>query len=692
MKHLPMYGQTHGNRSPVTCEFKCGSACAFPPSNHSTEPSFREVVSARLSRRKLLLGGGALAAGAVLPALVPAGGAAKPVGQPSKGLPFTAIAPVSETTDDVVVPDGYEWFPIIRWGDPLFHTSPPFNPAVPDAEAQEEQFGYNNDYLDILVTDRRGRRALLCCNHEFVNRGIMFPVRAGAAELELLRALMAAVGFSVVELERSGQGRRWHYIRGGRLNRRITATTAFQLTGAAAGSSLLRTTADPTGTRVLGTFNNCSGGTTPWGTILSGEENFHNYFRADTPTTSPLYAQRRRYGFNLTRLSSTYLWERADPRFNASAAITAPNTDYVNEPNRFGYIVEIDPYDPSSTPRKHTALGRFKHEGANVRVDAAGRVAAYMGDDERFEYLYKFVAGRRFQSGKSRSARAHNLELLTEGDLYVAKFSGEDRADNANLGAGTWIPLVSNGASTVPGMSVADVLVFTRMAADAVQATRMDRPEDVQPHPRTGKVYAACTNNVQRGVLESMPGADAANPRPDLDANGQPLPGGNKHGHVIEITEDEDRVDATTFGWKLLLVCGPPGEAGNYFAGYDGPVSPISCPDNLAFDSEGNLWISTDGMQGIAYCDALFKVPLAGDDRGRVQQFLATPINSETTGPVIHDRDGSVFVAVQHPGDEGSFVAQQSYFPDYLDRRTARPGDWLGPRPSVIQVVRSRPT
>ena len=691
MQHLPMEGLTHGNRSPVTCELKCGSACAYPPSNPSTEPSFRDVVGLRLSRRTLLLGSGALAAGAVLPALVPTAGEASAAGRTrSGGLPFTAIEPVPAATDDLVVPEGYEWFPIIRWGDPLFHTSPPFDPAVPDAEAQEEQFGYNNDYLDILVTDRRGRHALLCCNHEFVNRAIMFPPRTGAAELELLRALMAAVGFSVVELERSGKGRRWRYIRGARLNRRITATTPFLLTGAAAGDPLLQTGADPTGTRVLGTFNNCSGGTTPWGTILSGEENFHNYFQsnfpAGTPPTTPLYVQRRRYGFNLTRASSTYLWERVDPRFNA----TSPA--YVNEPNRFGYIVEIDPHDPSSTPRKHTALGRFKHEGANVRVDADGRVAAYMGDDERFEYLYKFVSSRRFRPGGSRSARANNLELLTDGDLYVARFSGEDRADNANVGVGTWIPLVKDGVSVVPEMSIADVLVFTRLAADAVQATRMDRPEDVQPHPRTGKVYVACTNNTQRGTAAGMPGADAANPRPDLDANGLPLPGGNKHGHVIEITEDDDRVDATTFSWNLLLVCGPPGEVGNYFAGYEGPVSPISCPDNLAFDSEGNLWISTDGMQGIAYCDALFKVPLAGEDRGRVQQFLATPINSETTGPVIHDRDGSVFVAVQHPGDGGSWAAQRSFFPDYLDKRTARPGDWLGPRPSVVQVIRQRPT
>ena len=313
----------------------------------------------------------------------------------------------------MTVPAGYDWKAIIRWGDPLFWNSPAFDPALPNGDAQELQFGYNNDYLDILVQDRRGRQALLCCNHEYVNRGIMFPPFTGAQELEAIKATIAAVGFSVVELERNGTGRPWRYVRGGRKNRRITATTPFRLTGPAAGSDLVKTAVDPTGTRVFGTFGNCSGGTTPWGTILSGEENFNGYFLAnpDARGSRRLRSQHPVVGRDRPTSGS---W--STPRFNATIA------GYENEPHRFGYIVEIDPSDPTSTPRKHTAMGRFKHEGANVRVDANGTVVAYMGDDERFDYLYKFVARRKFTPGNSARARRRNLGLLEEGDLYVAKF------------------------------------------------------------------------------------------------------------------------------------------------------------------------------------------------------------------------------------------------------------------------------
>ena len=307
-----------------------------------------------------------------------------------------------------------------------------------------------------------------------------------------------------------------------------------------------------------------------------------------------------------------YGWEGIEPRFDATKA------GYANEPHRFGYIVEIDPYDPSSTPRKHTAMGRFKHEGANIRVGQDGTVVAYMGDDERFDYLYKFVAKR--STGRDlHPARRHNLRLLTEGDLYVARFSGTQRPDGANLGRGVWLPLVLDGESMVRGMSVEEVLVFTRQAADAVKATPMDRCEDVEPSPTNGKVYVACTNNTQRGATAGKPGADAANPRSG---------GENKYGHVIEITEHRNRADATTFSWNILLLCGDPAadRVTTYFAGWDGPVAPISCPDNVVFDRDGNLWISTDGAPGtISKADGLFKVPLEGEERGHVQQFLAVP-------------------------------------------------------------------
>jgi uncharacterized protein len=671
---LPMLGRTHGNRSAVTCHLKCDSACAYPAANGSTEPTFAQIASRQLSRRSLLVATGNLAAAASLPMIL---GGCTPSQQktppdrpespaPPAGLVFDPIDPVPDKIDALTVPEGYRWTPILRWGDPLFDKSPSFDPTTPNAHAQARQFGYNNDYLSIIVTDRLGKSALLCCNHEFTNRTIMFPPSNSAAEeREALKATMMAQGFSVVELERSATHQPWRHIRGAQRNRRITARTPFKITGPAAGSRLLKTADDSSGRRVIGTFANCSGGTTPWGTILSGEENFHGYFVAD-----PTAVGSDRYGLKNKR--SVYGWEAVDPRFDAT------NPDYAAEPHRFGYIIEIDPYDPKSTPRKHTALGRFKHEAANVRIDADGTVAAYMGDDEGFEYLYKFVARHKYRSANTASARRHNLRLLTEGDLYVARFSGSQRPGNDNLGQGEWIPLTQNGESAVPGMTHAQVLVFTRMAADRVRATPMDRCEDVQPSPQTGKVYVACTKNPDRGA-DGEVAPDAANPR-----------GNNKNGHVIEITEQDNRVAATSFAWDLFLVCGDVDDASSYFGGWEGTVAPISCPDNLAFDSDGNLWIATDGAPGsISKADGLFRVPLEGAERGHLVQFLAVPYQAETCGPVIHDRDESVFVCVQHPGEDGSWHDQLSFFPDYVPAEAEAPaGAWRGPRPSVVQITR----
>ncbi|MDP9824946.1 PhoX family protein [Kineosporia succinea] len=664
MRNLPMFGLTHGNRSAVTCDLKCDNACSRPAPNTSCEPTFQSVASAALSRRALLAGGGALAAAAAMP--IVHAQEAEASSRAAGGLKFTPIASVDSTKDAFTVPKGFRWDPIIRWGDPLFKNSPAFDPTKPSAKAQALQFGYNNDYLDIIETNRGGTEALLVCNHEYTNRAIMFPPATTAdEEAEVLRTLKAAHGFAVVELERRRRGEKWSYVRGGYHNRRITADTPFAFDGPAAGSDLLKTKADPEGRVALGTFGNCSGGTTPWGTVLSGEENFNGYFVAD-----PAARGSKRYG--LTNAASSYGWEKIDPRFDATQA------DYAHEPNRFGYIVEIDPTDPKSTPVKHTAMGRMKHEGANVRVDDDGTVVAYMGDDEKFDYLYKFVAKNKYRKGDSRAARKHNLKLLSEGDLYVAKFSGVQREDNANLGTGEWIPLTKNGKSAVAGFTLEEVLIFTREAADAVKATPMDRCEDVQPDLKTGRVYVVCTNNDARGTA-GKPATDAPNPRT-----------ANKNGHIIEITERRGRADATKFEWDLFLVCGDNGQAGTYFGGWEGPVAPISCPDNIAFDSAGNLWISTDGQpSSIKKNDGLFKVPLHGRERGHLVQFLAVPVQAETCGPVIHDQDGSVFVAVQHPGEEGTWAAQNSYFPDYV-AAGAKPGkgDWRGPRPAVVQVTR----
>jgi secreted PhoX family phosphatase len=691
---LPMFGQTRGKRSPVTCHLKCDDACAKPAPNTTDNEYFRDIAGAAFSRRTMLAGAGAGALALVLGGQVlgapDAAARSLPATPPLQqggrgwgagGLQFRPIEPVAATVDEFTVPAGYDWNALIRWGDPLFDPAETFDVANQSPARQERQFGYNNDYTDIIeIPGSRGRQALLVCNHEYTNNEIMFPASTDQSVInEQARISQAAHGMSVVHLHRSGPGKPWQYTVGSSYNRRITANTPFSVVGPIAGAPSLQTVADPAGRTVLGTIGNCAGGTTPWGTVLSGEENFNGYFRAAGASAPDV-----RYG--LTDKASTYGWENIDIRFDARAAGSE------NEPNRFGWIVELDPFEPDAPPVKHTALGRFKHEGANVIVGRSGHVAAYMGDDERFDYLYKFVSKNRMRRGSRKSDRAFNKTLLTEGSLYVARFTGDSPAseidgtgtlpaDGRFDGTGEWLPIVVNGVSQVPGFSTEQALVQCRLAADQLGATKMDRCEDVEPSLRTGKVYVACTNNTDRGKA-GKEGATEPNPRV-----------ANRDGHIVEITEDRGDARSTTFTWSLLLVCGDPStNASTYFAGFpQDKVSPISCPDNLAFDSKGNLWISTDGAPGvIGYNDGLFKVPLTGRDRGHVQQFLSVPVDAETCGPVIHDRDGMVFVAVQHPGEDGTFDEQLSYFPDFIPEGAAAPtGSWRGPRPSVVQVWRS---
>ena len=697
-RYLPMWNHVKGKRSAVTCALKCNNACLEPDANCSDNHYFKDIIEQAISRRAMLgAAGAALVVGAgatnapqaqaAVPAHAQGKGKALGRGAKDSAFSFEPIAPVPADVDDFIVPTGYEWDPIIRWGDPLFHDTPAFDVNNQIAAAQARQFGFNNDYLTVIVDSKNPLRGVLVCNHEYVNENTMFPSEAWAADSgELRRVAMAAQGMSVVELRRTKVGSPWSYIVGGRRNRRITTDTPFSITGPAKGSKLLKTAADPTGAVVLGTNNNCSGGLTPWGTVLSGEENFDSYFVGkDTP-------EFKRY--TIKNAPTPHGWEDADPRFNAN------NKGFENESHRFGYIVELDPENPSAPPRKHTALGRFKHEGANIHVDpVTGKVAAYMGDDSRFEYMYKFVSRDRYIEGN----RKHNMTLLENGSLFVARFSGNSPeaeidgsgqlpADGRFDGTGEWIQLTNGKKSLVPGMSIDEVLVFTRIAADKMQPTKMDRPEDVEPSPLTGKIYAALTNNTDRGTVKDgkqLEGATEPNPRNN-----------NRDGHVIEITEDGNRVDAQTFTWDLLLVCGDPAtETQTYFAGYDiTQVSPISCPDNVAFDSQGNLWISTDGAPDkIQFNDGLFKVPVEGPERGKVEQFLSVPKQAETCGPVINDLEHMVYVCVQHPGEDGVFEEPESYFPDFanssIGARSSNAGERFGylphPRPSVVQVYRT---
>lgn len=636
------------SRQHVTCRYKCGDACSKPAPNTTDNEYFGDIAKA-VSRRSVLQASGiavlAVGAGSALaacsqgeqPAATPTSSATPAA--PPPGMNFAAIAPNSE--DVVVIPDGYQQAVVISWGDPILPNAPKFDVKAQTAAAQRGQFGFNNDFAGLLPVPGQKNRFLLVTNHEYVTPQFMFPgYDPKKPTREQFDIEIAAIGMGVVEVERTPQGLKPVM---GPYNRRITADTPFVLTGPGAGTDFVKTPADPTGREVLGTFANCSGGVTPWGTVLSGEENFHSYFGAPggAPKPNPVDADRQdRYGVPLE--PSELLWENFDPRFDVAKT--------PNEANRFGYIVEVNPWDPNSKPIKHTALGRLKHEAATIYVTSDGTVVAYSGDDERFDYMYKFVSSKKVQPGTDPAAMAHNLTILDEGTLYVAKLASDIPADEIDgsgklpkeggfSGTGTWIPLLKSGPngegqSLVDGVTAQEAAVFTRLAADKVGATKMDRPEDFEANPKTGKVYVALTNNDERGAPgEAAP--DAANPRND-----------NKSGQILEITDNHAGTD---FTWDLLLVCGDPAAADTYFAGFDkNKVSPISCPDNLAFDSHGNLWISTDG-NALDSNDGLFAVALEGPNRGETKQFLTVPLGAETCGPIV--TDDLVTVCVQHPGE-----------------------------------------
>ncbi|MBF4161987.1 PhoX family protein [Nocardioides acrostichi] len=684
----------HGSRSLMTCRYRCGNACDHAEPNRSDAGHVGEEIRKVVERRALLKGAAwgsgalVLGLGASAPAAASPGApraseaAAKPRGKRPKyelaKVDFRPVAP--NRRDAVTTARGFEHDVVMRWGDPVLAGAPEFDVRNQSVAAAKTQFGYNCDYVGVLPlvehrNDRRDR-SLLVVNHEYTDPELMFPT--GLYDETTATAIsMANYGMSVVEIKRGVQPGNWRRV--GNLtrathNRRVHIDTPFRLAGPAAGSELLRTTADPDGVTVLGTMNNCAGGTTPWGTVLSGEENFNSYF--DLPEGESLderYTEAyARYG--ITGAGSG--WSAVQERFDLSVE--------PREPHRFGWVVELDPYAPDEAPVKHTMLGRFKHEGANVALSKDGHAVTYMGDDERGDYLYKFVSAKRMRPGTGQRARAFNKRLLTQGTLYVARLTGDGAEDGVYDGTGEWLPLCTDTESFVEGMSVEEVLVFTRLAADKVSPTRMDRPEDVEPNPVNGKVYAALTNNSRRG--SSFP-VDEANP---LDSSmvrasiGAPLTSasGNRNGYVLELSPQGRDHASTTFGWDLMLVCGDPEAPETYFAGFDkSQVSPISCPDNVSFDDLGNLWIATDG-NALGSNDGIFRVPVAGPERGLVKQFVTMPVGAEACGPLIADSSRSLFFAVQHPGevDGATFEDQVSTWPHTDDF----------PRPSVCVAYRNR--
>lgn len=630
-------------RSAYHCAISCDDACFKPAPNQSGNEPFAAILNRRISRRSLVK---AAIAGAPLLAL-----STSPLGSQIFGsAPLTDSADAASSTiglesiphdneDAINIAYGYSSNVLIRWGDGVVPGAPEFSLSGQTAEAAAKQFGFNCDYNGFFpLLPGQSQRGLLGVNHEYTSGLDMFPgydadnVTAEQAAIEI-----ASHGLSVVEVSRGDDGS-WSYNPASLHNFRITGETPIRLTGPGAGSIYTRTNADPTGVDVSGMLNNCSGGRTPWGTILTAEENFNQYF-----ANAGQESRAARYG--IPEAESQRHWEDFYDRFDLNIE--------PNEPNRHGYLVEIDPYDPTFTPRKHTAMGRFKHEAAAVTLSDDGRVVVYSGDDQRFDYVYKFVSNDRYNIF-SRSA---NLDLLSSGTLFVARFNDD--------GSGEWLPLVA-GTPPLHTWTNAGIATFTRLAADAVGATPMDRPEDIEVNPINQRVYIALTNNTKR----ASDGVDGANPR-----------GPNTHGHILELTENGGDAASRRFTWDIFILCGDPSheEDNTYFAGFDqSELDSISAPDNLAVDANGNLWISTDGQPSkLGQADAIYVVPTAGPERGRIRRFMTGVPDGEMAGPEFTPDFGTLFVSVQHPGEAGGLDEPTSTWPN---------GDF--PRPSVVAAYK----
>jgi len=638
-----------------------------PPVNPTDNRTMGEIIAARFSRRGFLMG--SLAVSAIAATVSPLALIAAGEARAAEGSAFKFDELEAGIDDKHHVAPGYDADVLLRWGDPLFSDSPEFDPLKQSAEAQARQFGYNNDYVGYIPIDGSAEHGLLVVNHEYTNPHLMFPgivaivdkdgkKKAEVAPLskEQVDVEMAAHGGTIVEIRK--EAGKWQVVRDGKLNRRIMSTTEMALSGPVAGHDRVKTNADPSGAKVIGTVNNCAGGVTPWGTYVMAEENIHGYFSGELPEGHKEAANYKRLGIP----EGAYEWGAHYDRFNLAKE--------PNEPNRFGWIVEVDVNDPNSVPRKRTAMGRFKHEGAESIVAKDGRVVFYLGDDERFDYVYKFVTKGIFNPND----RAANLDLLDDGTLSVAKFA-ED-------GSVEWMPIVfGQGPLTAQNgfVSQADVLIETRRAADLLGATKMDRPEDIQPNAGNGKVYVMLTNNSKRKAEQ----VDAANPR----AN-------NAFGHIIEIVEDGGDFAATKGKWEVLLKCGDPSVAdvGATFSTATTAHGWFGMPDNCAVDSAGRLWVATDGQgpKATGRTDGLWAVDTEGAARATSKLFFRVPIGAEMCGPLFAPDDQTAFVAVQHPGDGGEDwegFGRPSYYEDPSTRWPDFKPD-MPVRPSVVAITK----
>ena len=558
-------------------------------------------------------------------------------------LGFRSVPASSQ--DTMVVPAGYEAMAFVPWGEPVGVPGqmPAWRMDASNSAAdQAVQMGMHHDGIHYFPIGGSSTHGLLVMNHEYTDDGLLHSDGMKSWTAEKVRKAQAANGVSVVEV--ALKDGRWQVLRPSTYARRFTAGTPFAVGGPAAGHALMKTAADPDGRRVLGTLNNCASGMTPWGTYLSGEENFAFYF--DGPERPD--ADQQRWGL---RKSGFFRWAEHDERFDAK--------QHPHEFHRFGWVVEIDPFDPAGTPVKRTALGRAAHEGAWVAVTQDGRAVVYSGEDARFEYIYKFVSRDKIAPGGAKA----NASLLDHGTLYVARFDAD--------GTGRWLPLVHGQGPLTAANGFADagaVVIKTRQASDLLGGTKMDRPEWLAIDPNARTVYCTLTNNSQRGAKD-RPDVDAANPR----AN-------NVMGQIIQWTEDGD-FDATSMRWRHLLLAGDPANNRPEARGtIQGDL--FACPDGLTLDARGVLWVQTDmhaAQMNKGELQRMGNNQMLACDRatGEVRRFFTGPVNAEVTGVALTPDMRTMFINVQHPGETASDrsdpadPAKYSNWPDY--RQGGRP-------------------
>ena len=703
--------------------------------NTSGNPSIRDIIDeVGLSRRKFVKGGVGAAAlasagGLTLSGLVSTVQAAPvPSSLGFPGIGFDSIPAntralnismggvATQVVDRFTVPAGYTAQVFVSWGDPIMSGGPAFVAnASQTAADQLKQFGMHNDGMHFFPFAGAGGqptsdRGLMCVNNEYTHEELLYTDgQTGAGyTIAKTRKSQAAHGVSVLEARRLNG--KWTVVKNSPYGRRITANTPCTVSGPAAGHALLKAneytitdvattaTGNQTNGRVAnGTVNNCAHGITPWGTYLTCEENWNGNFGGTSAlpsaTSGDIGKLYNRYG--VVAAGFGYRWHETDPRFNLSVN--------PNESNLFGWVVEIDPFNPTAKPIKRTALGRFKHESAQYVVDSANRIAFYLGDDERNEYIYKFVCAGSFNP----SNKAANRNLLDSGTLYVAKF-------NSDL-TGTWIPLLpgtigTNGQALRdnPNFAGADdaevlakILIKTRMAGDAVGATMMDRPEWTGARPRIGgydeiEVYCTLTNNNRRGTTvassnaidgttgagAARPPVDAANPRED-----------NVYGHIIRWRETGKTVTATTFSWDLFLQAGDTAtvKVAKPTNTYQGNINDVpngsadfGAPDGLWFDYFGRLWVQTDqiGDGSGDFINIGSNVMVCADpNTGECRRFLTSPNKCEVTGVTMTPDGKTMWVGVQHPGEDAT-AANPTQFSSWPSNQWTLEADGVTPLPT----------